>query len=209
MSSPSPAPYPPPNFGGYAGQPGQLNGAPFGIRFGARLIDLVVHYIVSIVFGFALGIVIAVTAQMKGVPIETAIAPLRGPTPIFSYVLAIVGSACYHAICEGMSGSTLGKRMLGLVVLNEDGYPCDMKGAVVRSLAYFVDALFFGVVAYQAMKRSPKQQRYGDSWGYTMVAFRKDVPPDRLSSGGRFAAALLLGVFVDVVCIAASILIRF
>jgi uncharacterized RDD family membrane protein YckC len=209
MATPSQAPYPGLNLGGYAGQPGQLNGAGFGVRLGARLIDLAAHYVVSIVFGFALGIIIAVTASIKHVPVDSAIAPLRAPTPIISYVLAILGSACYHFLCEGLHGSTIGKRMLGLVVLSEDGTPCGVQAAIVRTAGYFVDALFFGLIGYHAMKRSPLQQRYGDSWAHTMVAYRKDVPPDRLRSGGRFAGVVLLGLFVDVAMIAASILIRY
>ncbi len=194
--------------GGYVVQPGEINGAGFGIRLGARLIDLLVHYIASLVFGFGLGVLIALVAAAKHVPIQAALAPMRH-TPIIAYVFAILGSACYHVICEGMHGSTVGKRMLGLVVLNEDGNPCSLWPAVIRTLGYYVDALFFGLVAWHAMSRNVQEQRYGDEWAHTVVTFRKEVSAERLRGNGRFFGVLFFALFADLVFLTASVLVRF
>lgn len=57
-------------------------------------------------------------------------------------------------------------------------------GALVRSLAYYIDGFFFGVVAYSTMSKSPLKQRLGDQWGNTAV-FRA------ASVQGRAATTLL------------------
>jgi uncharacterized RDD family membrane protein YckC len=53
----------------------------------------------------------------------------------------------YFPLLEGRYGQTLGKRLLGLRVLREDGLPIGYKEAIVRRLSFFfeiwpIDALF-------------------------------------------------------------------
>ena len=66
-----------------------------------------------------------------------------------------------------------------------------------RNLAYYVDSLFFGLVAYQKMSESPKRQRIGDHWGRTMVVRLAEIDPSTRPSGLRFAAATLVGLTAD------------
>lgn len=84
-----------------------------------------------------------------------------------------------------------------MVVVQEDGSPCRIGSALIRSLAYLMDSLFFGAIAYFATQGSPQKQRYGDEWGHTIVCKRPDAPSGTLRSGGRFALALLFAVLVD------------
>ena len=42
--------------------------------------------------------------------------------------------------------------MLSMVVVQEDGSPCRIGSALIRSLAYLIDSLFFGAIAYFAMQ---------------------------------------------------------
>jgi hypothetical protein len=44
-----------------------------------------------------------------------------------------------------------------------------MKAALIRDLAYHIDALFFGLIGYTSMQAGPLNQRYGDVWGKTVV----------------------------------------
>jgi hypothetical protein len=59
MSTPSPVPLPLLSFAGYTGAPGGLEGVPFWPRVGARLIDLVVHYVIAVASGVIFGTLLA------------------------------------------------------------------------------------------------------------------------------------------------------
>jgi uncharacterized RDD family membrane protein YckC len=205
MATPSPvpsAPEPPGSaplsFAGYMGTPGQLVGVGFGPRVGARLIDFVVHLIISLGAGIFLGIGLALYAGASGEPVQLLLAKIGRNGPL-AYLFAFIGSISFNAICESVHGSTPGKLILSMVVVKEDGSPCSLGSAVIRNLAYLIDALFFGVVGYFAMQKSPQQQRHGDEWAHTIVCKRAHVVPQNLRGGGRFALALLLGAFVDAV----------
>jgi len=200
MSSPSAAPVPPPlptlSFGGYAVQPGVLEGVPFWPRVGARLIDLIVHYVANFGAQFTFGVILGIVAAISHVPVQPLLVKLQGMLAL-RFAAALLGQVAYHTVCEGLHGSTMGKLALGMVVAQEDGSPCRVGPAFIRSLAYQVDAIAFGIVAYLAMQRSPQHQRYGDQWAHTVVVRRAQIPPERLRSGGRFVAALLLAMMAD------------
>ena len=68
---------------------------------------------------------------------------------------------------------------------------------MIRSFAYLVDALFFGLVAYHAMKKTAQQQRYGDEWAHTIVCRRDRAPQQSLRSGSWLALAIFLGALAD------------
>lgn len=198
----SPAPDPPREVNGfelsalsaYAGPAGSLVGVSFWPRVAARVIDMIIHIIVSFCAGLIFSILVVIAAE--GHPSQMVLLKLQQKT-VAIYVLATLGLIAYHAICEGLHGSTLGKLILSMVVLQEDGSPCGMRPAVIRSFAYVVDALFFGVVGYFAMQGSVREQRYGDEWAHTVVCHRAAVSPEVLRSGSRFAGAFLLAVMVD------------
>jgi len=84
-----------------------------------------------------------------------------------------------------------------MVVVQEDGTPCRFRSAIIRELAYFLDSLFFGLIAYFEMQKSMKEQRYGDEWAGTVVCKRSAVSPERLRGGGRFVLGLMLGIMAD------------
>jgi uncharacterized RDD family membrane protein YckC len=209
MSTPAPGPVQPtfvPSFGGYAGQPGAIPGIGFWRRVGARLIDLVVHYVVSfcatLCFAFLVGLAAAMAHRPPG-----SLAPTLGHLTVSGFVFGLLGSVAYHTICEGIHGSTVGKLALSMVVLQEDGSPCRVWPAAIRSLGYFVDALFFGVIGYFAMQKSPQQQRHGDTWAHTVVCKRSDAAQGRLRSGGMFVATLVMAALVDAALIIAGLLL--
>ena len=87
--------------------------------------------------------------------------------------------------------------LFSLVVIKEDGSPCGFRAALIRSLAYYIDALFFGLIGYFAMQKTPQQQRHGDEWAHTIVCKRSAVAAPQLGSMGRFALVFLLAGFFD------------
>ena len=83
--------------------------------------------------------------------------------------LGILSFFLYQTFSEGISGTSIGKLVCRLSVVQTDARPCTMLGAFKRDLAYHMDALFFGLIGYESMKKSPLRQRYGDVWANTVV----------------------------------------
>ena len=191
---PSASPILLPSFGGYLGAPGGLPGVSFWPRVGARVIDLILHYVVSFFAGVLFGIL---AAAASGGYISPEFAYKMRHVGLPGFVLALLGSVAYHVICASIHGSSLGKLALSMVVVQEDGSPCRFGSAVIRELAYFVDALFFGLIGYFAMQKTPQEQRHGDEWAHTVVCRRSDVAPEKLHSAGHFVLALMVAMMVD------------
>lgn len=168
-----------------------VSGAGFGIRFLARLIDLIYGTALGFIAGIATSIVFAVLAQLGRLAPEWP--QLIEERRYAGFGLGIVGAFLYHTVAEGLGTATIGKLICGLRVVQKDGRAATMKGAFIRDLAYHLDALFFGLVGYQAMKKGPLQQRYGDVWGNTVVVKDKDVQPVNARGPGRMFAAIFLG----------------
>jgi uncharacterized RDD family membrane protein YckC len=173
----------------YSGQPGALPGVSFWPRAGARVIDMVVHYCISFCSGLLLGFSLAIVAALQHISVRTMLRgrTLHGITP---FVFALLGMVAFEAICEGFHGSTPGKLMLSMVVIQEDGSPCRPGSAWIRSFAYIVDSLFFGLVGYFNMQKNPQQQRHGDEWAHTIVCRRANVAAQSLRGLGRFSLVL-------------------
>ncbi len=178
------------SFGGYATEPVGLTGVSFWPRAGARIIDQIVQYCIS--YGTARMFWLMLVAASGGhVPFWVAM-KLRH-LGIAGWLAGVLSWLAYHVVCTSVHGSTLGKRLLSLVVVQEDGTPCRLKSAMIRELGYFVDSLFFGLIAYFAMQKNFKEQRYGDQWADTLVCRRSDVAPHQLRGNGRFVLGLMLG----------------
>lgn len=92
--------------------------------------------------------------------------------------------------------STLGKLCCGICVMTEDMKPNNLKGAVIRTLAFYLDSMFFGLVGYSSMSKSRLDQRYGDVWGKTAVVKVKALPP----SSQRTPALFVLGLSAGAGC---------
>jgi len=182
------------SFGGYATEPAGLAGVSFWPRVGARLIDLGVHYCVSFAAGVFFTVLLA-AASGGHIPVWVMV-KLRN-LGITGFTFSLLGSFGYQVICLAVHGSTLGKRVLGMVVVQEDGTPCRLGPAIIRELGYFVDALFFGLIGYLAMQKTLKEQRHGDEWAHTIVCKRSAIAPDHLRGAGRFVLAMMLATMAD------------
>jgi hypothetical protein len=140
---------------------------------GGSVVDLLVRILVGSVPGFCFTIVQVIAAS--GHPDRRLVLKLR-QTTFASFLLATLGSLVYHTGCEGLHGSTLSKLVLSMVVVQEHGSPCRLKGAVVRSMGYLLDALFFGLVGYSEMQKTSLEQRHGDEWTHIVVGKHSSAP---------------------------------
>jgi uncharacterized RDD family membrane protein YckC len=202
---PQPTPAFAPSFGGYVSTPEALPGVGFAPRLLARLIDLALHY--GIAFGSGILFVVFLVIASGG-RVDPVLLRRLKPTTASAFILALLGSVAYEIVCETMHGSTLGKMLLSMVVVQEDGSPCRFKSAVIRSFAYFIDGLFFGLVGYLEMNKSFQEQRHGDVWAHTVVCKRKSVPQASLRGGGQFLMAFLLACCADSALLMFSLLIK-
>jgi uncharacterized RDD family membrane protein YckC len=175
---PTPNPYASPEAAPAASLPAAAGGlavappaefAGFGVRAGARILDTIFFCILSVPSVF-------VAILLSDNPYAHAAGKGAASTAYLDRLLgrAELGGAAayllYGAGAEWIGGATLGKMLLGLRVRSaaELG-PCNLVRAVVRHVAYYIDAFFFGFVAYGAMSKSPTRQRLGDRWAGTVV----------------------------------------
>jgi uncharacterized RDD family membrane protein YckC len=91
----------------------------------------------------------------------------------------------YFSLCEGLLGTTLGKRVFGLrVVRAADGRPCGPFAAVIRTVLRLVDNILLSLPGITFIVSSPRRQRLGDRAAKTLVV--SEVPEQLLAMfGGR------------------------
>jgi uncharacterized RDD family membrane protein YckC len=89
-----------------------------------------------------------------------------------AFLLLLALGLGYYIICEAATGATLGKRMVGIRVVGEDGEHVTFGAAVVRNLLRVVDALFFYFVGFVSALLSKRGQRLGDRAARTIVVRR-------------------------------------
>jgi uncharacterized RDD family membrane protein YckC len=167
----------------------------FAKRAFARLIDFVLHYLITIAATAA--VVFAMYVSGRGHQATASVLERLEHPSWYAFILSILGAVLYGAAFEYLHGSTVGKLLFRIVVLDEELKPCGVLAALVRSFAFLFDSLFLGFVADFAMKQGVKQQRYGDRWAATVVVTRSSAPKTSLRSGFRFAIAFLAACGLD------------
>jgi uncharacterized RDD family membrane protein YckC len=194
-----------PTFGGYALQEEGLEGVSFWPRAGARIIDTIVHYMVGYFSGTLFRMMLRIAADGH-VPYRILLKISHASVPVF--IAALLGATAYHVICVTVHGSSLGKLIVSIGVVQEDGSPCQLGAAIIRELGYFIDSLVFGIIGYMAMQRTRQQQRYGDQWAGTVVCARSDVAQENLRGAGRFVLAFMLALMADSALLMVGLLVQ-
>lgn len=175
-------------------------------RAGARMIDLAVHLGVAAVVIVFLIVAITIVGAATGTDMAPLLARFSKNSRL-SNLIGTVGVILYCSICEGVFGATAGKYLLGMVVLSEDERPCTFGQALARSFAILLDGLFFGLIAFLAMRKSPRQQRRGDQWADTVVVTRASAPRSALRTPMQFAGAFLVAVLADAIVVSVALLL--
>jgi uncharacterized RDD family membrane protein YckC len=171
----------------------------------ARVIDLLVHYVAGFLGGILFALLLAIAAG--GRPPVWVLQRLY-QTSFAGFVAGILGLFVYNVICTRIHGSTLGKLLLSMQVIQDDGSPCRLKSATIRELGFFVDTMFFGVIGYFAMRDDPEHKRHGDDWADTIVCKRAHVPLASQQGAMRFVLGLALGMAADMALLMTSLLIQ-
>jgi uncharacterized RDD family membrane protein YckC len=78
----------------------------------------------------------------------------------------------YYILCEAVTGMTLGKRLVGIRVVADDGHHVGLNAAVVRNLLRPIDGLVLYLVGAIFVLASRRSQRLGDHVAGTLVVRR-------------------------------------
>ena len=123
-----------------------------------------VGYVLDLLVIFVVIVALSIAAQFL------TLGSMSGMGPILVGYFVIVWG--YGAFCEGLfNGQTVGKRVMGLRVVSDQGIPITGAQAVLRNLVGTVDGLlpFFYLTALTSMMLTRKFQRLGDLAAGTMV----------------------------------------
>lgn len=152
-------------------------------RLGARILD-------GLLIGVPFAIVSAILTFSSHTTFSTS-----GSSPLSSFgssfqasftgprialsVLQYVVVAVYYILMIARSGSTVGKKVVGVKVVAEDGSPATMHQSVIRwavfsgpSIIPFVGSLWFLVVALSPFFDSARRQGFHDKAAHTVVVQR-------------------------------------
>ncbi|PSQ50032.1 RDD family protein [Halobacteriales archaeon SW_7_65_23] len=106
-------------------------------------------------------------AVAVGVPFEDVVLPGDTRQAIF---LVLMGVAfVYHFLLEWLTGLTVGKRLLGLRVVADDGTPLGVRGSLLRNALRLIDGLLYWGVAVAIILLRGDGKRLGDVVGRTLV----------------------------------------
>lgn len=122
-----------------------------------RAVAAVVDVIVLLALGWPVAVA---TGSTTGVGYQLSGSPVL---LVFAVWLA------YYVGAEAAWGSTVGKRLLGIRVVDENGCRVDLGAALVRNVVRVVDFLFFYLIGFLVAAASPRRQRLGDQLAGTVV----------------------------------------
>ncbi len=166
-------------------------GAGFWIRGLAHGIDTLAGVVLGVLSPLA-GIFVLALFRAPGTVEQWLTAAKQ--TSAGGFLLSLLGVTAYHAISEYMGGASVGKLVCGLRVVGQDLGRMTMRSSTIRSLAFYIDGMFLGAVAYLNMSRSPANQRAGDRWARTIVLKRSHVPESIAFSGAETFFGILAGL---------------
>ena len=137
--------------------------ATFAPRFIAYLLDLVFIYAIALVGLFTIGLT---TDFVRRDPAE-------GTAPIYLTVFYVLASFAYFLVPVALYGQTLGKRLMGIQVVDTRGRPPGWKGALLREvLGKFLSNLTLSV-GYLMVLGHPERRALHDLVAGTWVVVRR------------------------------------
>lgn len=145
---------------GYSRVPTRQDTDVVGKRIGAAIIDTIIGWVLLFLVTAVLGSAGAAVGEGGG----------GGAIVLSFFVLPFVVFVAYFLLLEGLwDGYTVGKKVLGIKVVKEDGSECDYGASVIRNLLEMVDGLFSYIVGLALILTSDMNQRLGDRVAGTVV----------------------------------------
>ena len=151
---------------GYPDRPTRDDTGVIGARIGAQIVD---NIIMGIIFAVAFFVMGGIGSAIGG--------DAGGAISGIGLLLGLVGVFVYWFLLEGLwDGYTIGKKLFGIKVVEEDGHECTLSSSFVRNLLEIIDGLFYYLVGFIVMAVSDKRQRIGDRLAGTTVV--RETPRD-------------------------------
>jgi len=127
------------------------------VGVGRRAVAVIIDGILLMVVGYALAMVMGGTSSTGF--------NLAGAPALLFFLIAFA----YFTVMEKTQGATLGKKLMGLKVVRENGEPMDWGASVIRNILRLIDGFFFYLVGAIVVWVSKKRQRLGDMAAKTLV----------------------------------------
>jgi len=108
-------------------------------------------------------------------------------------ILAVLGIA-YYFFCEALTGTTVGKTIVGIEVRAKGGERCNALGALTRNIFRTVDAIGVYLVGFLLANSSRLRQRLGDRLAGTLVVKKHRSVFLRVLVGAVWIAFFCIGV---------------
>lgn len=118
--------------------PAQTARASFGLRMLAVVVDSALI--------FAAAMVIAILFWLLSGSLGFLMSPQDEPVGYFLYrMLIVLGVPIYVTVLTAMTGQTVGKQVVGVIVLQPDGRILTLRASAMRTLTTIISALPFGL----------------------------------------------------------------
>lgn len=156
--------------------------APERARFVDRFVAFAIDYLLVLACAYS-----ALYAAGRVLGPAAAMSPALLIAWLAGWLLAFIG---YHGVMASGGRRSVGKRLVGIQVTGQDGYPIPLKTAILRALSYLISSLLFGLGFLWALVSS-KRLCWHDMLTGTMVLETR--PKGGLARAGVWAAALALG----------------
>jgi len=147
-------------------------------RFFAFFLDgiffTILQAIVSI--GFGVNRYIGNFPTIFGITTFNQSLPAHAVTTAVDWPWLVLITFLYFFLQEGAFGTTLGKAIFGLRVVDLNGGRLSWRAALIRNALLFVDAALSLLVAGISMATSPNRQRVGDRFAHTLVVSAQTAP---------------------------------
>lgn len=114
-------------------------------------------------------VIVLVVVPVLGFGVEATALVEPGRTRTTVFVLLMAMAFVYHFSLEWRTGATVGKRLFGLEVLEDDGTSLGVKASFLRNALRIVDGLGYWTVAVAVILFRGDGKRIGDAVGGTLV----------------------------------------
>ena len=160
--------------------------AGLGRRIAATLIDTAALFLCLVIM---IGLAAVVGALELPDPETTSpfdLEATRASVPSWASYATYVLLFAYYAILEGLVGTTLGKRALGMQVTMDDGRRLTPAAVVIRNLIRIPEAFFFYIPSLISCAVSARRKRLGDFAARDRKKMVSPGPRRRTASSGTW-----------------------
>ena len=134
--------------------------------------DVILHRILAVIIDYVvmgfLSVFIIVASIGTGIATLSWVGFFAG---LFMSIILIMATwVLYGIILETWKGQTVGKMVMGIIVVKENGEPCDFLAALLRNVFRIIDILpQFYLIGFIFIAMTEKKQRLGDRLAGTIV----------------------------------------